>query len=49
MAINRVLVCFYFTCYSVRSAMPAASQLPGRGPVDVDDVPAPACLSKIQL
>ena len=26
----------------VRSAMPAASQLPGRGPTDVDDVPAPA-------
>ena len=27
----------------VRSAMRAASQLPGRGPTDVDDVPAPAC------
>ena len=27
----------------VRSAMPAASQLPGRGPTDVDDAPAPAC------
>ena len=26
----------------VRSAMPAASQLPGRGPTDVDDAPAPA-------
>ena len=26
----------------VRSAMPAASQLPGRGPTDVDDDPAPA-------
>ena len=26
----------------VRSAMHAASQLPGRGPT-VDDVPAPAC------
>ena len=26
----------------VRSAMPAASQLPGRGPIDVDDAPAPA-------
>ena len=26
----------------VRSAMRAASQLPGRGPTDVDDVPAPA-------
>ena len=25
----------------VRSAMHAASQLPGRGPTDVDDVPAP--------
>ena len=29
----------------VRSVMPAASQLPGRGHTDVDD--APACLSKI--
>ena len=27
----------------VRSAMCAASQLPGRGPTDVDDAPAPAC------
>ena len=27
----------------VRSAMPAASQLPGKGPTDVDDAPAPAC------
>ena len=27
----------------VRSAMRAASQLPGRGPTDVDDAPAPAC------
>ena len=27
----------------VRSAMLAASQLPGRGPTDVDDAPAPAC------
>ena len=26
----------------VRSAMLAASQLPGRGPTDVDDAPAPA-------
>ena len=26
----------------VRSAMCAASQLPGRGPTDVDDAPAPA-------
>ena len=25
------------------SAMPAASQLPGKGPTDVDDAPAPAC------
>ena len=25
-----------------RSAMGAASQLPGRGPADVDDTPAPA-------
>ena len=30
----------------VRSAMHAASQLPGRGPTDVDDTPEPACLSK---
>ena len=27
----------------VRSAMCAASQLPGKGPTDVDDAPAPAC------
>ena len=27
----------------VRSAMCAASQLPGKGPIDVDDAPAPAC------
>ena len=27
----------------VRSAMRAASQLPGRGLTDVDDAPAPAC------
>ena len=26
-----------------KSAMRAASQLPGRGPTDVDDVPVPAC------
>ena len=26
----------------VRFAMPAASQLPGKGPTDVDDAPAPA-------
>ena len=26
----------------VRSAVPAASQLPGKGPTDVDDAPAPA-------
>ena len=26
----------------VRSAMPAASQLPGKGPTDVDAAPAPA-------
>ena len=26
----------------VRSAMSAASQLPGRGPTDVDDAPVPA-------
>ena len=27
----------------VRYAMRAASQLPGRGPIDVYDAPAPAC------
>ena len=27
----------------VRSAMRAASQLPRKGPTDVDDAPAPAC------
>ena len=27
----------------VRSAMCAASQLPGRGPTDVDVAPVPAC------
>ena len=31
----------------VRSAMPAASQLPGRGPTDVDDAPTPARKSKL--
>ena len=31
----------------MRSAMPAASQLPGKGPTDVYDVPAPAHKSKI--
>ena len=31
---------------NVRSSMPAASQLPGREPTDVDDAPAPACESK---
>ena len=34
---------------SVRSAMCAASQLPGRGPTDVDVAPVPALLSKISL
>ena len=33
----------------VRSAMLAASQLPGRGPTDVDDAAAPASYSKIPL
>ena len=33
----------------VKSAMPAARQLPGRGPTDVNDAPAPACLSKTRL
>ena len=28
---------------SVKSAMHAASQLPGGEPTDVDDAPAPAC------
>ena len=27
----------------VRSAMHSVRQLPGKGPTDVDDVPAPAC------
>ena len=27
----------------VRSTMHAASQLPGEGPTDVDDAPAPVC------
>ena len=31
----------------MRSALHAASQLPERGPTDVDDAPAPARLSKI--
>ena len=31
----------------VRSAMCAASQLPGKGPTDVDDALAPVCESKI--
>ena len=30
----------------VRSVMRAASQLPGRGPTDVDDAPVPAMLIK---
>ena len=30
----------------VRSAIHAASQLPGRGPTDVDVAPLPACKSK---
>ena len=33
----------------VRSPMRTASQLPGRGPTDVDDAPAPALSSKIRL
>ena len=33
----------------VRSAMHAASQLPGKGPTDVDDAPAPTRKSKIRL
>ena len=33
----------------MRSAMHAASQLPRRGPTDVDDAPAPACQSEIRL
>ena len=32
---------------SVRSAMHAASHLPGRGPTVADMAPIPACLSKI--
>ena len=30
----------------VRSALCAASQLPGEEPTDVEDAPTPACLSK---
>ena len=30
----------------MRSAMCAASQLPGRGPTDVDDAPSPAVKQK---
>ena len=30
----------------MRSAVCAASHLPGRGPADDDDTPAPACYSK---
>ena len=33
----------------VRSAMHAASQLPRKGPTDVDDAPAPTRKSKIRL
>ena len=33
----------------VRSAMRAASQLPGRGPVDVDVAPVPARKSKLMM
>ena len=32
----------------VRSAMCAASQLPARGPIAMDDAPIPACSSKIR-
>ena len=32
----------------MRSAMRAASQLPGKGPTDVDDAPALARYSKIR-
>ena len=31
----------------VRSAIRAASQLPGRGPTDVDVAPVPACFDKL--
>ena len=35
----------YFVCqgYNYRSAICAASQLPGRGPTNVDVAPVPAC------
>ena len=40
---NKMSLCTRSTWRSgVRSAMRAASQLPGRGPTDVDDAPAPA-------
>ena len=35
--------CKYDFYPGVRSAMRAASQLPGKGPTDVDDATAPAC------
>ena len=34
--------------YGVKSAMCAASHLPGRGPTDVDVAPVPACYPKIR-
>ena len=50
MLINDVSICdgFKFCMFhtwrsGVRSAMHAASQLPGRGPTDVDFAPVPAC------
>ena len=39
--ICRLVACTWRS--DVRSATHAASQLPGKGPTDVDDVPAPAC------
>ena len=42
-------VIYIHVCTGVRSAMCAASQLPGKGAIDVDDAPVPARYSKIRL
>ena len=39
--VKNIIFSFFFLP-GVRSAMRAASQLPGKGPTDVDDAPAPA-------
>ena len=40
---NVLLVLIRIQMTKVRSALFAASQLPGEGPTDVEDAPAPAC------